>query len=1091
MTFHVHPAERTDLLADGLAALLSEPLDDPFATELVVVAALGTERWLSQRLSHHLGASPGGGDGVTAGVRFARPQALAAELLGIDDDDPWRPDALLWPIAAVIEECLDEPWLATVARHLGGADGDPVRRHRRLTLARHLAASLHGYARQRPEMTARWSAGADEDGAGSPLPEDLRWQAELWRRLRARVDAPSPDERIATTIDALTDGSDGPDLPRRVSLFGHHRLPLGELRLLAAVAVRHDVHLWIPHPSPRAWRRLADVTGVVPRAEDTTAERIANRTLATLGRDVRELQRSLQTVAPDATVHPAPAPPRPDTVLGRLQADIAADRPPSPPAADTGDDRSLQVHACHGRARQVEVLRDVLVGLLQDDPTLEPRDIVVMVPDIESYAPLFRATFGLAETVGGADLHPGHRLEIMLADRAPSRTNPLLALVVAVLDLALRGRATNAEVLDLLSAGPVRQRFDFDDDALERIAAWVEQSAVRWGLDLDHRRRFGLDVDQNTWRAGLDRLVAGVVAAEDPTRLVADVLALDDVPSGDVDLVGRLVTAVEALARCVTSFSTPGTMADWTARIRACLDGLTDTAPADVWQRRQADHELEGLDDTAIELSPGEVLGLLRDRWAGRPSRASFRTGRLTVCTMVPMRSVPHRVVCLVGLDDGVFPRSPHVDGDDVLARRPLTGERDPRTEDRQLLLDAVMSATETLVVTYAGADEHRGQSQPPAVPLGELIDAARVTAGRDVVVSHPLQPFDPRNLTPGAIVEDRPFSFDPVALAAARSANQAPPEPGPFLREPLPAPPRGDLELTDLEWFVQNPVAAFWRQRLDVTLAREQEPPSQDLPIHLDGLERWRIGQRLLDDAVRGVQWADAWKAVRRAGMLPPGELGRAIAREIDERVATLVRGTAPLRAEPATTIDVDVTLPDGRRLTGAVEGVHGERVVTVTYSSIRPKHHLRDWVRLLALTATRPDVAWVSHTAGKVGRGSAQLVTGPIREPEQALGMLTSLIELRDEGLRRPLPLPVETARVYARHARRLGPDAAARLAAREWTSPPSDVGPAPERQAPEIVRVWGADAPFDALLADGLAGLASRLWNDALDHQTEAPL
>lgn len=1096
MTFHVHRAERTDLLADRLAELLATPTDDPLQTEVVVVAALGTERWLSQRLSHRLGASPGAQDGVTAGIRFTRPHSIVAELLGVDDQDPWRPEALMWTVLSRLDESLDEAWLATVARHLGhdrsGIEQD-LRRDRRLNLARRTAEGFHAYARQRPAMTRAWTDGRDDDGTGSELAADVRWQAELWRRVHRTIDAPSPDERIAGAIDTLQNRPQTVGLPDRISVFGHNRLPLGELEVLAALARRRDVHLWLPHPSPAAWDKLSGHGQIVPRSEDTSADALQNPLLAALGRDVRELQRSLTDVAPDATVHPPTTVERPATLLGRVQSDVAADRAGDRGPSPTPGDRSLQVHACHGQSRQVDVLRDVIVGLLQDDPTLEPRDILVMVPDIESYAPLFHAAFGQAGTDSADHQHPGHQLRVMLADRAASHTNPLLGLVISILELARRGRATNAEVLDLLDNDPVRQRFDLDDDAVARIGDWVKNSGIRWGFDAGHRSRFGLPLAQNTWRSGLDRLVTGAVASEDPRRLVHDVLPLDDVASGDVDLVGRTITFVDALERAVDSFSRPATMAEWSRRIDVALTDLTAVDRRDVWQRQQADRELARLDDDGTEVRSGEVLSWLRRRWAGRPTRANFRTGSLTVCTMVPMRSVPHRVVCLVGLDDGTFPRTAHADGDDVLARRPLTGERDARAEDRQLLLDAIMSATETLVITYSGADEHRGQSRPPAVPLGEVLDQVRRTAGvDDIVTHHGLQPFDPRHLQPGAIVPDgRPFSFDPAALAGARASLRPRLEPEPFLRAPLPAPEPADLNLEDLLWFVQNPIKAFWRQRLDVTLPGEDELPTEDLPISLNGLDQWKIGQRLLDDAVHGVGADDAWAAAWRSQMLPPGKLGTKVAATIGTRVAALVSGTAGLRAGEPATVDIDVALPDGRRLVGTVEGIHDDRLVTVSYSTVHPRHRLRDWVRFLALVAHDPHTPWAAHTAGKVGRGTAQVVTGPLREPAEGLGLLADLVDLRDTAMLRPPPLPVEVSRLYTDLLRRQGPVVAARLAEREWLKPGKAFAPTPERDGIEVVRIWGAGAPFSALIEAGFESMAPRLWDGALDHQREAAL
>ncbi len=239
---------------------------------------------------------------------------------------------------------------------------------------------------------------------------------------------------------------------------------------------------------------------------------------------------------------------RPATLLGRLQRSLQDDAPPETPTGPIDEhDRSLQVHACHGPARQVEVLRDVVTGLLADDPTLEPRDVLVMCPDIEDYAPLISATFGL-EDDDSEEQHPGHRLRVRLADRSLRQTNPLLGTLATLLDLA-DARVSASQVLDPAASPPVRRRFRFTDDDLERLQEWVVESGVRWGLDAPHRGRFGLSaVAQNTWRAGLDRILLGAAMAEDDLRWVGLALPLDDVDSNDIDLAGRLAELVDRLA---------------------------------------------------------------------------------------------------------------------------------------------------------------------------------------------------------------------------------------------------------------------------------------------------------------------------------------------------------------------------------------------------------------------------------------------------------------------------------------------------------------------------------------------------------------
>ena len=406
---------------------------------------------------------------------------------------------------------------------------------------------------------------------------------------------------------------------------------------------------------------------------------------------------------------------------------------------------------------------------------------------------------------------------------------------------------TATEVLDLAGTEPVRRRFRLTDDDLARITRWVSEAGIRWGLDAEQRGAFAMSgFDHNTWRSGLDRVLLGVAMSGDGHRHLGRGLPLDDVGSGDLDLVGRFAELLDRLETTLTALAGATRVEEWMAGLHEGVRGLTDVPPDDAWQVAQFERELARATDAAadgagVDLRLADVRALLASRLRGRPTRANFRTGTLTVCTMVPMRSVPHRVVCLVGLDDGVFPRSSTVDGDDVLARRPLTGERDVRSEDRQLLLDAILAATETLVVTYTGANEHTGAGRPPAVPLGELLDALdRTTAApvRDaVLVRHPLQPFDARNFIPGGLVGARPFSFDPPP---SRGRGR---RPASATRRRRSCPARWstarveDVSLADLKAFLAHPVRTFLRSRLDVSAPLEAEEVADAIPVDLDGL--------------------------------------------------------------------------------------------------------------------------------------------------------------------------------------------------------------------------------------------------------------
>ena len=347
MPLQIHRAPRTDQLADALGELLSSPLDDPFAQEVVVVPAKGVERWLTQRLSHRLGTGARGGDGVCAGVRFLSPRSLVSMLLGRERDDAWDPDRLVWPLLEVIDASLDEPWCATLAAHLGhGMVGDEalLRRNRRYSVARRLAGLYSSYAVQRPSLVTDWREGRDTDGAGAALDDDLLWQAELWRRLVARVAEPAPDLRHAETVARLRAGGEGLELPSRLSLFGHTRLPVTEVELLQALGESRDVHIWLPQPSPQLWDDLSGLGGVVAarrrrlrRAGRPPAARLPGPRQPRAPPDPRP--RSVDG-APATSVEPA-AEPRGDHVASRPgSSPTSAPTPtptptPAPPASTT------------------------------------------------------------------------------------------------------------------------------------------------------------------------------------------------------------------------------------------------------------------------------------------------------------------------------------------------------------------------------------------------------------------------------------------------------------------------------------------------------------------------------------------------------------------------------------------------------------------------------------------------------------------------------------------------------------------------------------------------------------------------------------
>ncbi|SUD48885.1 Exodeoxyribonuclease V gamma chain [Nocardia otitidiscaviarum] len=1084
------------------------------------------------------------------------------------DTDPWAPERLVWTLLPVLDAVLAEPWCGVLSRHLGRGDAAGHKVGRRYATAARIADLFDGYGTQRPGMIAAWADGLDTDGTGRELPEDLRWQPRLWRTLREAVGVPSPAERLADACAHLRAEPGVVSLPRRISLFGVTRLTTDQLEVLSALSAGREVHLWLVHPSPTLWTELASngadaqadsaVRSGSNAAGDTSASvravsdrepvdradgsspssempdslvRVRHPLLAALGRDVRELQQRLRaydhidTYHPPAAISPGTTAAEPGragppgaqagevasdtsdlgrTLLSTLQAAIREDRWPVAVEPELAGDGTVGVHACHGPARQVEVLRDCLLHIFAADHTLQPRDVVVMCPDVESYAPLVRAAFGQWSHDTAEAGHPGHALRVRLADRAQRAVNPLLGVIGTLLELA-DGRVTVTEVLDLAAAEPVRLRCGFDDDDLERLREWAAETGARWGIGQRQRQAFGLgDFAQNTLNAAVDRILLGVAAGESGADWLDLALPLDDVDSGDIDLAGRFAEFVDRLAVCLRDLRGPtlaepaGTArpaGEWAAVLGRALDLLTDVTRAQAWTGVQARRELAAALEHAgdVPLRLPDIAALLATRLAGRASRANFRTGELTVCTMVPMRSVPHRVVVLLGLDDEVFPRAGGIDGDDVLARHRCPGDRDPRSEDRQLLLDAIMAAGERLVLLHTGSDPVTGAHRPPAIPLAEVLDTVRAHVGgaamARIVRRHPLQPFDAANFR-----ADDPFSFDPVALAGAVAARQPQQSRPVFLAAPLPAASPGDVELTDLVAFAEHPVRAFLWQRLGIRVPEEEEEIDDRLPIALDGLTKWSMGERMLAARLNGVE-ADMLRAAEwRRGTLPPARMGAAVLDDIEGTVDQLVRVARPMHEIPGRTIDVAVDLGDGRRLTGTVADVHDDALLRATYSRLAPKHRLAAWVRLLALAASGSHQSWRALTLGR-GQFRNPVWQSTLTAPDAATAraILRQLVHLRDAGLTEPLPIAPSATAVYAdRRCKGATVDDATLSAEQDFDSAYG------ERTDRYLRQVWGPALRFpDLTRAPAEHGgdeptrfgeLARMLWNPLLANENQ---
>lgn len=1046
MTLFVHRSNRLESLADAHAEVTDTPLASPFEAEVVVTPSEGMFQWLALSLAERRG--------IAAHLRWERPRAfledVARRTLGEADlrFDAWAREQLTWSLARILPEVARteagrplRAYLAAEGALPPPTSGDaaptdldhdvPV--GRLLRLAGRLAFVFDQYVTYRVHWVEAWSRGLSPDDEAAPAP----WQAALFQHLLAHVGDHHTARLLLRTRERLLAGAPAQPLPSRVALFGSATLPALYVATLDALSAHADVHLFQISPTPHWWadlrtrRRIDEATRaaephVGPEVEADLHLEVGHPLLAGLGQVGQEFQELLEGVTDyvDAPVD-RHVPPEPTTALGVLQHDLYAihDRARhADPVPLSDDDRSLQLHVCHSPAREVEVLRDVLLDLFVRNPDLRPRDVLVLTPDIALHGPFIEAVFG-------TDPSDPRHLPFAVADRPTSAGNQAARALLALFDAA-SGRRTAPEVLDLLAHTPLRARFGFAEDELAAVEALVVEAGVRWGLDADHRAREGQPpVAQNTWRAGLDRLLLGYAL---PGELpFGDTVPFEGVEAGLADLVGRLTDAIDALERTWQALEAPRTPEAWSEALRDLVDDLlapwadapaeeAGSYPRQLTELRRLVGRLgraateAGFDDAV----PLDVLrGLLDDQLAGSRHHGAFLRRGITFCEMLPMRSVPARVVCVLGLSDGAFPRvDVHLDFDATAARRRL-GDRSKRLDDRHLFLETLLSARDHLVLTWVGRSVQDNAELPPSVVVSELLDVLDVTfaspnggrASAHLTCVHPLQPFG----TPYVTGPDGPSTFDPAAAAGAVALTGPRTARPPFLPAPVPPPPRGpddgpeEVSLRQVLRALQDPPVALLR-RLGVGPGDEvAEVPDRE-PLHVEGLDSWTLGATLLDLRLRGHEPATARAILLGRGMLPLGRRAEAVLGAVEAEVDTLLRAASDDLAEaprPPVRVHLPLGLPSGDVvLVAHLDDLRAHARVGLTWrsaSSAAGRLRLEAWLTHLVLQLA--DVGPMPRRSRVHARGGAKpLDLGPLPDPAEAEAHLAEAVAVWDRTRR-----------------------------------------------------------------------------------------
>lgn len=1091
---HVYRSNGTEVLADRLAHLLRVPSGGPFDPETIVVQGRGMAVWLSQQLSlRHR---------VAANTDFTYPRQLVMRafraVLGEDavTEVGASEERLLWSVLAALPRLVSSPEFVRVSHYLA----DDATGVRRFQLADRIATRFDQYITYRPEMVRAWDLG--EDGG---VAAEQAWQPILFRALGGAGRHVAALEEMYR--DALRRGKRPGGLPARVVLFGISSLPPLFVRVIAALAPYVGLHFFAFAPSPEDFWNQAKREELV-RALDAAKDPIdlhldvGSPFLASMGALGAEFETVLESGLAEVGVLrvdeslfvPSQAP----GMLGAVQRSIYELR--GGPAGDQrravlpDDDGSISVHSCHGPMREVEVLHDRLLDLLtRAGSKYEPRDIVVMTPDVDAYAPFIEAVFDRARGT--------HYIPYRISDRSVRVDSPVIDAFQRVLGL-VGGRAEASLVLDLLNLTPIQRKFGVDPNEIEQVSEWIVASGIRWGIDEEHREQHGQPKErQNTWRFGLDRLLLGYAMTTSGRGLFEGVLPFEEIEGKSAELLGSVANFAEVLFFTLRKLEGKRSLALWRNDLGAALSLLIARESRSEWQHRVILAALDEIVDSAAAAGLEEdfdldvVRALLERRIDTSYPERGFLASGVTFCAMLPMRSIPFRIVCLLGMNDGAYPRSSRpVDFDLIRKGSPRPGDRDRRKDDRYLFLEALTAARDALLVTYTGQSIRDNAMRPPSVVVSELLDGVarlfspnapwaseieRLDELRErLVLRHPLQGFSPRNFDGK---HPRLFSFVDAYRGGAVHAAGKRTLPPPFFETALP-PPDEDADrgiaLAELVRFFEDPVLYLLTRRLGVFLKDTAVDIPDREPVEVRGLDRWKLGSAFLEESLDDVGRAVTLELARARGSLPFGRYGALVHADIDTISQEIARRVREVRAGGrASPVAVNGVLPDGTRLMGELGDAWEKGLFRHQFSRIRAKYEFSLWVRHVILCwAAKPDAS--SVLVGQLDPPKRPVVTvtfAPMSNPE---AYLVKLVGFYRAGLSAPLRYTPASALKYAEALEKGKSEGAALDGARRAYLDELTF-------APHLARVFGADAP-------GFENVAAAVGDfDQLSREIVAPM
>ncbi len=1009
--------------------LMEQVPDDPMAPEWIGVHSKGMQQWITLQAAVHFN--------VCANMKFVFPRQMVEHILngqptlaengeGLDSED------LFWQILNLI---LDPAAAGHGLKPVSDYIGEETSGKKAFQLARTLSALFDDYMIYRPDMLAEWQNTKRDIRTGEAA---AHWQAQIWQQI-----SPDPLKCLPGRIqhflerfkpDRIIEGH----LPERMILFGLSALPDIFLQVFEKVSGIMDIHVFLMIPSNQYFFDLYSTKqlGQMALKSKQSASEIeqlhfetANHLLASMGRPVQWFCgrfENFEYAEPvgDLFLDPAEEPP---SVLSCLQSDIfhlvsrhARSTEYGPFPVETGDG-SIQIHACHSPLRETQVLKDLLLDEFEQNDSLMPHDVVVMMPDIESYAPFIESVFSLE-----------HPLPFAISDRRKRSESKVIKAFCAVLEMA-KGRLEKKHVLDLLQFEPIVRRFDIDPEHILKIEQMVSDAGILWGRDGHHRQTLGLPpVEENTWLHGLNRLFLGAAMPENYQDLVAGRLPCQSLEGLELEILGKLANFSHTLFETLDDLKPERLIPNWCRVVKKIIQGFISAEDRFSEDRLFLTQTIDAIEQEAVAAGGCAVskpfsfeimTGLIEHKLNLSVAQGGFMAGRITFCNIMPMRSIPYKIVVLMGMDESAFPRETGSHGFDLIKKSPKPGDKNQRDEDRYLFLESLLSARKKLIITYTGMDS-RDNTQIPCAgvvsELCEMLDQGFIfPESHPYYVFHRLHPFDRQYF----LSSDKcgrsaypPFSYSQVNCQIACSLLSRPEAGTVFITPYSQAEPSAETKEVNLEeiiLFFRHPIKMWATQKLNLEMPLQPEGMPDREPFSISGLDQYLMGSRLMEMA-GSKKKEDFFDYFSAAGQLPYGEKGRLEYERIADAVQPLIEQAQPVLSEKGLN-QVAGSLEIGSVIvSGTVPDIRQQGRLIFTFGRLTAQRLISAWISHLFMNLAAP--AGYPKQSILIGRGPSALK--PVKRihlqpvEKNARKNLADLVRVYQAGLKEPVHLFCETA-------------------------------------------------------------------------------